>query len=101
MKDVFFVNYPILWISFCQKYQCGCRKGYSTQYCLLAMLEKWKSAVDKGKSFGVLLADLSKAFDCLSQELRLAKLHELPYGFSIAALRLIHSYLTNRDREQR
>ena len=65
------------------------------------MLEKWKSAVDKRKSFGTLLADLSKAFDCLSHELQLAKLRELSYGFSIAALRLIHSYLTNRDREQR
>ena len=72
------------------------RKGYSTQHCLLAMLEKWKSAVDKGKSFGVLLTDLSKAFNCLSHELLLAKLHA--YGFSIAALRLIHSYLTNRKQ---
>ena len=79
---------------FLSKYQCGFRKGYSTQYCLLAMLEKWKSAVDKGKSFCALLTDLSKAFDCLSHELLLAKLHA--YGFSIAALRLIHSYLTNR-----
>ena len=60
------------------------------------MLEKWKSAVDKGKSFGALLTDLSKAFDCLPHELLLAKLHA--YGFSIAALRLIHSYLTNRKQ---
>ena len=81
---------------FLSKYQCGFCKGYITQYCLLAMLEKWKSAVDKGKSFGALLTDLSKAFDCLSHELLLAKLHA--YGFSIAALRLIHSYLTNRRR---
>ena len=79
---------------FLSKYQCGFRKGYSTQYCLLAMLEKWKSAVDEGKSFGALLTDLSKAFDSLSHELLLAKLHA--YGLSIAALRLIHSYLTNR-----
>ena len=79
---------------FLPKYQCGFRKGYSTQYCLLAMLEKWKSAVDKGKSFGALLTDLSNAFDCLSHELLLAKLHA--YGFSISTLRLIHSYLTNR-----
>ena len=43
---------------FLTKYQCGFRKGYSTQYVLLAMLEKWKSAVDKGKSFGALLTDL-------------------------------------------
>ena len=76
---------------FLNRYQC---KGYSTEYCLLAMLEKWKSAVDKGQSFGVLLTDLSKMFDCLSNELLLAK--HYAYGLSIAALRLIHSYLTNR-----
>ena len=79
---------------FLSKYQCGFHKGYSTQYCLLAILEKCKSAVDKGKSFGALLTDLSKGFYCLSHELLLAKLHV--YGISIAALRLIHSYLTNR-----
>ena len=81
MKDVFFVNYPILWISSCQKYQRGCRKGYSTQYCLLAMLEKWKSAVDKEKSVGSLLTDLSKAFVCLSHELLLTKLNAYGFGF--------------------
>ena len=80
-------------LDFLSKYQCGFRKGYSTQPCLLAMLETWKSAVDKGKSFAALLTDLSKAFDCLSHKLLFAKLHA--YGFSIAALKLIHSYLTN------
>ena len=83
-------------LEFLSKYQCAFRTGYSTQHCLLAMLEKWKSAVDKGKSFDALLADLSKAFDRLSHELLLTKLHA--YGFSIAALRLIHSYLTNRKQ---
>ena len=48
------------------KFQCGFRTGYSAQHCLLAMLEKWKSAVDNKKTFGALLTDLSKAFDCLS-----------------------------------
>ena len=33
------------------KHQCGFRKG-SAQHCLLAMLEKSKNAVDKGKIFG-------------------------------------------------
>ena len=50
-------------IEFLSKYQCGFHKSYSTQHCLLAMLEKWKSPVDKEKSFGGLLEDLSKAFD--------------------------------------
>ena len=35
------------------KYQCGLRKGYSTQQFLLAFLEKWKAVVDKGKLFGL------------------------------------------------
>ena len=39
---------------------------------------------------------MSKAFDCLSHELLLAKLHA--YGFSISALRLIYSYLANRKQ---
>ena len=42
---------------FFSKFQCGFRKGYSTQQCLLALIEKWKSAVDKGKPFGALLTD--------------------------------------------
>ena len=47
---------------------CGFRKEYSTQHCLLNLLEKWKNSVDKGKFFGALLTDLSKAFDCFDHE---------------------------------
>ena len=84
--DVFFI-----------RYQCGFRKGYSTQQCLIAMLEKWSSAVDNRKTFGVLLTDLSKAFDCLSHELLPAKLQA--HGFSIPGLRLVYSYLKNRKQK--
>ena len=28
------------------KFQCGFRKGFSAQHCLLSMLEKWKTAID-------------------------------------------------------
>ena len=82
--------------NFFSKFQCGFRKGYSTQQCLIALIEKWKSATDKGKSFRALLTDLSKVFDCLPHELLIAKLH--PYGFSLAALRLFCSYLSNRKQ---
>ena len=51
------------------KFQCGFRKGYSTQHCLLAMIEKWKTAVDNGGVFTALLTDLSKAFDCIPHDL--------------------------------
>ena len=60
--------------SLLSKYQYGFRKGFSAQHCLLAMLEKWKNAVGKGKVFGALLTELSKAFDCLPHELIVAKL---------------------------
>ena len=63
------------------------------------MLEKWKSAVDKGKYFCTLLTDLSKAFDCISHELILAKIHAC--GFSVRALRMIHSNLTNTKQRTR
>ena len=78
------------------KYQCDFRKGFSTQHCLLAMLEKWKRSVDNGKAFGALLTDLSKAFDCLDHELLIAKLNA--YGVSLPALKLIHDYLSNRKQ---
>ena len=78
------------------KYQCGFRRGFTAQNCLLAMLEKWKSSVDKGKAFGVLLTDLSKAFDCLSHELIIAKLNA--YGFSLSVRKLMQSYLSQRKQ---
>ena len=60
------------------------------------MLEKWRSGVDNRKTFGVLLTDLSKAFDCLWHERLLAKLYF--YEFSIPALRLVYNYLKNRKQ---
>ena len=79
------------------KQQCGFRKGYNTQQCLLKMLEKWKRLVDGGNVFGTLLTDLSKAFDCLNHELLIAKLNA--YGFSLPALRLINDYSLVGDNE--
>ena len=65
---------------FLSKYQCGFRKGYNAQHCLLAMIEKWKKAVYNGNVFGALLTDLSKAFDCLPHDLIIEKLNS--YGFN-------------------
>ena len=78
-------------------YLCGFREGYSTQYCLIIMLERWKEALDNRKIAGALLTDLSKAFDCLNHELLIAKLEA--YGFHHSALTYIFSYLS--DRKQR
>ena len=67
------------------KYQCGFRKGYNTQHCLMAMIEKWRKRLDIGGQAGALLTDLSKAFDCIDHELLIAKLHA--YGFDTDALK--------------
>ena len=82
--------------NFLSEQHCGFRKRYSTQHCLLNLLEKWKRSVDKGKSFGALLTDLPKTFDCLDHELLTAKVNA--YGFDLPALRLIHDYLSNRKQ---
>ena len=78
------------------KFQCGYRKGYGTQDCLLAMIVNRKNALDQGKGYGALLTNLSKAFDCIPHDLIVAKL--LAYGFSIESLKLINSYLTERKQ---
>ena len=76
---------------------CAFRKNYSCQSLLIKIIEDWKLALDKHESVGVILMDLSKAFDCLPHDLLLCKLKS--YGFSDNACKLMGSYLT--DREQR
>ena len=66
------------------KYQCGFRKGFSSQNCLAAVLEKRKSAIENKKLFGELLTDLSKAFEFLPHDLLTTKLKA--YGFSRKSL---------------
>ena len=68
------------------RYQCGFRKGFGTQYSLVAMLERWKGMIDDKNAFGGLLANFSKAY----LELIIAKLN--------AKIKLIHDYLPNRQQ---
>ena len=78
------------------KFQCGLRKGYGTQHCLLLMLKIWKGATNNSRPFGALLTDLSKAFDSLSHDLLIAKLHG--YGLDIDSLNILQDHLSNRKR---
>ena len=81
------------------KYLCGFRKGHSTQYALLNMLRAWQSCLSKAGKVGAILMDLSKAFDCLSHELLIAKLDA--YGIGEKSLQLLFSYLRNRKHRVR
>ena len=60
------------------------------------MIDKWKKAIDSNKVIGAILTDLSKAFDCISHDLLIAKLHA--YGLSLPALKMIQDYLQNRKQ---
>ena len=60
------------------------------------MIEKWKKSIDSKDSFGALLTNLSRAFDCMPHELMIAKLDA--YGVDLKALILISNYVRNRKQ---
>ena len=64
--------------------------------CYTRICDSWRKAIDDKKLAGILLVDLSKAFDSLPHSLTIAKLHA--YGVSENALTLIADYLTNRSQ---
>ena len=61
---------------------------------LLTMYDKWVKAASKGQFSGVVLVDLSAAFDLVSPELLIQKLKI--YGFEDDIITWISSYLTDR-----
>ena len=78
------------------KFQCGFRKGFHAQHCLLTMVEKCCKTLDEGGETGAVLTDLSKAFDCIDHNLLIVKLNA--YGFEKTSLEFIHSYLTKHQQ---
>ena len=56
------------------------RKSYSSTHVLIRLVENWKKELHNKKYVGAMLTDLSKAFECISHELLIAK--KDAYGFS-------------------
>ena len=61
---------------------------------LLYLVNKWKLSLDRSNQCGTLFTDLSKAFDCLSHDLLIAKFDS--YNFDYSSLKLIQNYLSNK-----
>ena len=75
------------------RYQCGFRKGFGTQHCLLVMIEKLRKIRDNKGVF----TDLSKAFYSISHELLIAKLNA--YRYDIKSLNFILAYFPNQKQK--
>ena len=78
------------------RYQCGFCKGYSSQHCVLAMVEKWLKNCRWWGVFGTLYTDPSKVSDCVPHYLIIVTLES--HGFNLDALKLIHDYLSSRKQ---
>ena len=76
------------------KFLSAYRANHGCHSVLEYTTEVWKRALDDKLYVGVLMTDLSKAFDCLPYNLMLQKLSH--YKFTDRATNLLESYLCNR-----
>ena len=77
------------------KFQCGFRKEFTMQDCLLLMIDKWKKTVDSNNAFGVILKDLLNTFDFICHDflVSIVQAHGLSNN-----LKIIQGYLLNRKQ---
>ena len=87
MKDTFIATLIRIFFS---QYQCGFRKGFSTQHALLVLIEKMKNAREYSHRF-------IESFDCICHDLLIAKLHA--YGSDRNVLKLIYDYLSDKSQK--
>ena len=81
---------------FMEPHLSNCLTAYRKQNSCetIKLMEDWKEALDSSNVVGILLTDLSKAFDSLHPPLLLAKLKA--YGFEDFALGLMKTYFSER-----
>ena len=78
------------------KSQYGFRKKHSTELAAIELTDRLQKEVEKGNTPFTVFLDLSKAFDTLNHKILLHKLEF--YGFDQNALRLMRSYLSDRQQ---
>ena len=74
----------------------GSRESHSTVTALLQMYDTWQQEAEDDKLVGVMMIDLSAAFDMVDHALLLEKLHL--HGLDNLALQWVHSYLEGRSQ---
>ena len=86
------------WCFMCplSKVQCGFQKVFIAQHCLLVLLEKCCKVLDESGFSGIVMINLSNAFDSTGHQLLIAKLHELV--FSTQSLESVNSCLSGKKQ---
>ena len=74
----------------------GSRSGHSTSTALIQMYDTWVDEVDNGNMVGVMMVDLSAAFDMVDHSILLQKLQQ--FGLDDKAISWMNSYLTKRQQ---
>jgi retron-type reverse transcriptase len=77
-------------------YQFGFRKHKSTDMAIHTLVDKFYEAIENDKYMLAVFIDFSRAFDTISHDILLKKLHF--YGFRGKAHEWIKNYLTNRQQ---
>ena len=81
------------------KSQHGFRQHRSTMTALTELQLKWATNTENKEVTGILLWDLTAAFDCLDSEILCRKLEI--YGFDKNSVNWFKSFLTNRTQRVR
>ena len=76
--------------------QFGFRKGHSTSHAMITLVNKVSKSLDEGKIVGGLYLDIRKAFDSISHQILLDKLHKIGIQGNIHCL--LKSYLMSRSQ---
>ena len=77
-------------------YLCRFRPSYSTQHALSNLLFNWQSCLDKSVVVGAIFIGLFKAFERITHDLIIGKLH---LWCTLCFLRLVRNYLSSRHQK--
>ena len=77
-------------------FQSGFRPGYSTETCLIKLIDDIKEAKSKKLITALILFDFTKAFDRINYNILLCKLKK--YGFDDSSINWFKSYLVDRKQ---